>query len=60
MTPLDASKEPFDQIVRFPRLAKIKSPADLKAMDIAELSEVAEDVPRAMAATWHPHWAQWK
>ena len=44
MTPLDASKEPFDQIVRFPRLAKIQSPADLKAMDIAELSEVAEDV----------------
>lgn len=44
MSSLDTSKETSDLAEQFPRLAKLKTPADLKALSINELSDIAEDV----------------
>ncbi|MFP6616303.1 MAG: 1-deoxy-D-xylulose-5-phosphate synthase [Candidatus Hydrogenedentota bacterium] len=40
----DTSKEASDLAEQFPRLAKLKSPDDLKSLPIEELSLIAEDV----------------
>lgn len=50
MAPLDTSDEAQKLAAQFPRLAALKSPADIKALSIEELCDVAEDVRQCIIA----------